>query len=378
MKKKNGRIVGLLGLSFTIVGILVTIYYEVIKKEEPLLEYSIIAKTDLFNNNENIENLKVFIDDSIDVQKKHLNITTYNIKVENKGSKHISESDYAKGFFGLKIEQGIILNTPTLINASNQYLDNMFSVDSNAKGGCSIELPKVIIDKNDSYIIRVVLLHDIDTIPRFNPEGKIVGQKNIEIKESIEENANMKSTVLYSILLGIMLSVLVYWMGIILGDVVAGKKELRRKKKQQKELYQQRAEDVNNLVEVMPAVKEEYIENGYWAIALLDLILNDKEESRVSEDYRKMTRYIRYNTQSQKNDYKKVKGEYDLYNHYIEKGFFLLNNDYSITFNAEAKLAVKKTHEFLRKKTEDITTQKSLSEILNSFDKSSNKSSEGR
>lgn len=364
-ENKSSRIIGWLGLAVAIVGIGITIYYEGIKKEEPHLEYSIIAKTDFFNSTENATYLKVLIDDTINVQKNHLNITTYSIKVENKGSKHINDIDYVKGFFGLKVDNGILLDIPVIISSSDDYLEKSFFVDTNAKGKSVIELPKMTIDKKDNYVIKVVLIHNVDSIPQFHTVGKIIGQKEIEIKETLESDDELKATAIYSILIGFFLAVLIFYLNMILEDMLSNRKDIRRREKQQKTLWKEHEDEIKDLQNIMPSVKDEYIKNGYWAIALLELIFSNKEESKTSEEYRKMNRYIRYKTHAPKEEYDKVKAEYDQYNHYIDEGFFLLNEDFTITYNKDAIDSVKKLYNFLDEKRKTKTTpQKSLKEIL--------------
>lgn len=362
---RSSRIIGWLGLAVAIFGVGITIYYEAIKKEEPQLVYTIIAKTDFFNSTENANYLKVLIDDSINVQDNHLNITTYSIKVENKGLKYINDIDYVKGFFGLTVDNGLLLDIPVLISSSGDYLEKSFVVDTNAKGKSVIELPKMTIDSKDSYVIKVVLLHDVDSTPRFHTVGKIIGQKGIEIKENIEADKELKSTAIYSILIGFLLAVLLVYMVMIWEEMVSSKKDIKRREKQLKIDGMEREDEIRELQNIMPSVKDEYIKNGYWAIALLELIFSNKEESKTSEEYRKMNRYVRCNTHAPKEEYEKVEDEYNLYNHYIEEGYFLLNEDFTITYNLDAIDSVKNLYSFLNEKREARRkSQKSLKEIL--------------
>ena len=112
-KKENrhSTIMSWIGTIAGIIGLIVTIFVSV-KKNEPKLEYTIVSKIDFFNNSEPVPYIKVFLADSINVQENNYNITAYNIKVENKGTKHIKYSDYDEGFFGLKVDNGTLLDAP--------------------------------------------------------------------------------------------------------------------------------------------------------------------------------------------------------------------------------------------------------------------------
>lgn len=352
-----------LGWIFGVISILLAIYYGAIKKDEPKLEYSIIAKTDFFNNSESVSGLKVFFEDSINVQEKHLNITTYSIKIENVGSKHIEKSDYIEGFFGLEINNGTLLDVPVLLSSTGGYIDNTFFVDTNVKGGTRIEIPKLAIDKNDNYIIKVVLLHDIDSIPRFQTQGKIIGQKKIEIKEEYEDAKPKKISIL-SIIVGLVFALFVFGLNSLL-DTVIDRKIAKWRSKQSDEELRRKKKEIDNLPDIMPTVKEEYLTNGYPSIALLELFFIAEDESAVTNEYRKMTRYLQNNKSNSDEDYKTVKREYDKYQSYIEKGFIILHEDFSITFNKEAKESVKRLLGFHREKRELAQkTSRSINDIL--------------
>lgn len=351
-----------LGWIFGAISIILAIYFGAIKKEEPKLEYDIVAKTDFFNHSENVSGLKVFIDDTINVQEKHFNITTYNIQIKNKGSKHIDKSDYVEGFFGLKIDNGTLLDVPFLLSSSGGYIENTFYVDTNVKGESKIEIPKLAIDKNDKYIIKVILLHDKDSVPRFHTIGKIIGQKEIDIKEGYIEN-NPKKISVSSILVGILVAFIAFGINYLF-DTIIDKKMAKWKGKQKEEERQRKKEEIDNLPDIMPIVKDEYLTNGYYAVALLELLYIAKDEPTITNEYRRMARYLQNNRGNTGEDYTTVKKEYDRYQSYIEKGFLVLNEDFSLSFNKEAKESVKKLLEFLREKDSKQKRSKSLNEIL--------------
>ncbi len=360
---KESKFGGTLGWIFGAIGIVLTVYYGAIKKDEPKLEYSIIAKTDFFNNSESVSGLKIFFEDSINIQEKHLNITTYSIKIENIGSKHIEKSDYVEGFFGLEINNGTLLDVPVLLSSTGGYIDNAFYVDTNVKGGTRIVIPKLAIDKNDNYIIKVVLLHDIDSIPRFQTQGKIIGQKKIEIKEEYKDAKPKKISTL-SIIVGLVSALFVFGLNSLL-DTIIDRKVVKWRSKQSDEELRRKKDEIDNLPDIMPAVKEEYITNGYPSIALLELFFITENEPAATNEYRKMTSYLHNNKSNSDEDYKTVKREYDKYQSYIEKGFIILNEDFSITFNKEAKESVKRLLGFLREKRElTQKTSRSLKDIL--------------
>jgi hypothetical protein len=372
-----GKTLGWCGLIVGVLGILVSVYYGRFKKDEPKLEYDIVSATDFFNNSESAPYIKVFIKDTIDVQKNHQNITVYKIKVENKGTKHINNDEYYKGFFGLKIDYGTLLDIPLLLSASDSYIEESFYKDMNidlyTKTNSIIELPKTILDIDDNYVIKVVLLHDIDSIPKFNAVGKITGQKRIVFNEAQENNHSFWSSTFGGIW---SIHFVRFWIYFIIGlalllfvNYLASKNEEKKvKKKRKNEII---TYETNTNDSLTSSVKDEYINNGAIAINSLYSIFMENE-SEITEKYRKMAQYI---LQRKNNididDFSRVKKEYNMYNDYIRKSFFSLNNDLSIAFNINVKESIIKLNEFLVKKSQEENKLKSVEYILNKQSNSS-------
>lgn len=375
--KKISWLIGVVGLIATIVFGFISLF----DKDEPKLEYDIISATDLFNTPDSASYIKVYIEDSIDVHEKHLNITTYSIRIENKGSKHISYHDYDEGFFGLRIDNGTLLEVPLLISASNDHIEKNFHTDTTSKGRSEINIPKLSLDIKENYVIKIVLLRNIDSIPMFYPEGKIIGQKNIAInqilksdlsiwKELFDGNWLVQIVRFFSYLTVIMLLLLL----IDTIDTAIEKKEYEKRNKQRKEkelkqrekAIEQKEEEISEISTIIPIVKEEYINNGYASISYLDTIYRYNDELKVTEKYRRMSRFI----MNEKNnvteeEYARVKEEFEKYNYYIEKKFFILNEDLSITFNKEAKLSTIELYRFLNDKRQATNRYRTVNEILN-------------
>lgn len=355
-----------------ILGLGSTLYFG-LKKNKSDLEYDIVSMTDFFNNSESVPYIKVLIEDSIDVQENHYNITAYNIKVENKGSKDIGYHDYDEGFFGLMINNGIVLDVPRLLSASNNHIAKNFRTDTIAKGTSRIEIPKITLDTDENYIIKIVLLHDMDSIPRFYTEGKILGQKEIKINEMQNSDRETYITNRIAIILQLFMTALAILMIVLnkrterlmynVDNMIVMKNErigqLMEKEKNNRE-------DEIRGIDIIPSVKEEFINNGYWAISGLYKIFTSGNELEATEKYRKMYQFImdKKNAENvEKEEFNRVKQEYEKYNYYIEKKYFSLNTDISIVFNNDAKESVIKLYEYLseNKRKEN----RSVDEILN-------------
>ena len=388
-ENKFGKTLGWCGGIASILGLLVAIYFGVIKKNEPKIEYDVISATDFFNNSESAAYIKVFINDSIDVQENHLNITAYNIKVENKGSDHIRYNDYNLGFFGLTIDNGTLLDIPHLLSASNDDIEKNFYSDTIAKHNSKIELPKLSLDIDDNYIIKIVVLHNTDSIPKFYPEGKISGQKNIMINETPFSNYTFWSVTLggnwlvqvvrflFYFLAGFLILVGIdFLIGIIDDKKRKKERELYEKQKEiekkQKEIEEKESRE-NEIKEldgkIIQSIKDEYINEGrYGTLSDLHYIFLFKKESEITERYRKMLQFNMggKNSNIDEEESDRVKKEYENYIYYIKHNYFQYNaNDATISFNNDVKESVITLFDFLYEKNKKENPYKSIDDILN-------------
>lgn len=367
---------------------------DTIIKHEPRLEYDIISEIDFLNNSESSPYIKVFIEDSIDVQEKHYNITAYNIKVENKGKKHISYHDYDEGFFGLKVNHGVLLDVPFLLSATNENIQKNFHTDPKSKGNSRIEIPKLSIDIGDNYIIKIVLLHNADSIPEFYREGKIVGQKEIYINKIQKPSVTFWSRTFEGVWWAqivrlVSYSIIGFALFFAVISLIEKIQDANRKKKREKAI-KQREEEISKL-NLMLSIKEEYINyirnNGryYYINDIDDYIGPDSiimtlykiytmdDEAKITDRFQKMSDLIKYgrNNHSEE-DYYRVKNKYEEYKYFINKGYLILNNrDMSITFNNEAKESIIKLFDFLDNIKPRFDTEykrsKTIDEILDTI-----------
>ena len=167
---------------FATIGVVWIFYDNFVKKNCANFEYEILSETSIFNNQEDISLLRIFID-SLDVQKSHANISFFTIKITNNGDKHISTESYDSGNFGLNLHNGFVIEPPVLISASTEYLQRKINPDLlKLRDSAFIEIPRTSLDIDDYYIIKFGMLHHNDSIQGFDSEGKIVsGRWNVQI-----------------------------------------------------------------------------------------------------------------------------------------------------------------------------------------------------
>lgn len=334
----------------TILSLGLSVYLGFFKKNEPKFEYDIVSSTTFINNKETTAYLKILID-TLDVQENHLNISALNIKVENKGSKNISYYDYDKGFFGLRIINGTLLEPPTIINASNDNILNHFLQKDSIQDACSIEVPVVALDVDDYYVMRIIVLHDADAVPSFQTKGKIVGQKDILVNNIQSPAPDIWSIAFGGNWLVQVVRIIAYFIAIIvvlgivilISDLIETIKEKRRRKQVLKAVSQKK---------IQQFVKDDYYEKGPAFIEQVLEIYN-RTEANATKKYVASKDFV--NRKKIVGNYKRDSyyahySRYNFYSKLIEKGYLDLKDENTIEFNKAAQHSVQVLFDAIKRK----------------------------
>ena len=330
-----------IGLASLIIAI-----YGLIKKNEPKLEYDIVSSTTFINNNETPAHLRIFID-SIDVQQNHLNITAYNIKVENKGSEHIRYDDYDRGDFGIRIEQGTLLEPPTILESSTEHISDLFPKNDSLHNETFLEIPHLSLDIDDYYIFHVVLLHSVDSIPCFHPEGKIIGQKDIVFQTLQAPTPGFWSEVFhgewYIQIIRFILDIIIFFLIVSICFSISSMLNniyMKRGRRKFVKLMESRTKNITQLV------KDDYIKYGESFIEEVHDIYK-KKEIEITNQYNKSIKVKTIQEETPNGEYLLSKGQLKQIDNLIDKGYLILHMDGSISFKKEAKRSVQNLYSIL-------------------------------
>lgn len=168
---------------FGLVGTAVTIY-AFIQKEKVDLRYEVIANTNVLDFNADVNKLEVFYD-STSLKQSQQNLRIYTIKVINNGDQNIIKEYYDENDpLGIQISPGKIIERPQVIQTSNDYLKRNVKIIDYQKD--KISFSKVILESGEFYVVKLLVLHKKDIPPVIISFGKIAGQKNIPIVNSID------------------------------------------------------------------------------------------------------------------------------------------------------------------------------------------------
>lgn len=181
--------------AIAVISLIVTVYVSFFYQKSCKLEYEILSNTSILNKNVELSSIKIIVD-SVDVQQSNANISIVELLVSNRGKDHLRRDDYDNSKFGLLIQNATLLEKPELVSASTTYLRNCISEYSFSYDSTFLNIPTLPLDSKDYYKFKLVLLHDNNHSLSFIPYGKIIGQKEILVIDSIDLEESFLSKVL--------------------------------------------------------------------------------------------------------------------------------------------------------------------------------------
>ncbi len=147
----------------------------------PELTFEIISETDVLDLHRPLDGLNIVFRGQ-DLQEQNLNLRIITINVENSGATHIRINDYDDDDWGLNFQSGEVIEA-RLLSASAEYL--VSNPTFPRVSSRSVQFPKTVFDKGDSFIIEILLLHPERIRPAWQPMGKIAGVKEIQVEERL-------------------------------------------------------------------------------------------------------------------------------------------------------------------------------------------------
>lgn len=231
----DGRKLTVAAFIIAVIGLIITIYVS-FYYEQPNVTFDIVNDVNVLDVHTPLSELNIYFKGE-DIQQNNLNLRLISIKIENTGTENILQTHYDNNvIFGLQIDNGHVVEA-RLINSSSTYLQfpyfNIKTINN------TIEFSKSTFDKNDYFIIELLVLHDKNEAPKLFPLGKISGIKNMELKRSYVESqsffddvfsgslsVNLTRLFIYLFVITIALSII-----IIIYDQIDKRKEGRIKHK---------------------------------------------------------------------------------------------------------------------------------------------------
>lgn len=328
--------------AIAVISLIVTVYVSFFYQKSCKLEYEILSNTSILNKNVELSSIKIIVD-SVDVQQSNANISIVELLVSNRGKDHLRRDDYDNSKFGLLIQNATLLEKPELVSASTTYLRNCISEYSFSYDSTFLNIPTLPLDSKDYYKLKLVLLHDNNHSLSFIPYGKIIGQKEILVIDSIDLEESFLSKVLQGsfwihicrffgyLMILISISVII----ITISESVSS----RKKKKLIKDAYSNK--------EIDNEVVDDYVKLGWLPLLEIKdyLIMNEKELYRK---YQSSLTYI--SNQHNKRNFEQWNFHMrraDLIRHMLRRGYLKIDES-AIVADKKKKKSVNLLVDYIR------------------------------
>ncbi|WP_163444459.1 hypothetical protein [Flavobacterium columnare] len=350
-------VITLLGIIGTIISI-----YAFLQEKNVDLNYEIIANTNVLDFNADISKLEVTYD-STNLKQTKENLRIYTIKIINNGSQNLLKEFYDDNEpLGIKINSGKIIEKPQVIETSNEYLKRnlkFFNLKEN-----QVSFSKVILETNEYFTIKILVLHNKNKIPKLISLGKIAGQRNIEVLNSLsikDENNFFKKTYYGNFWVQLLRLISYFIIGIFIIAIVAiigTKIEDSRDKKRKIKLI----ESFKNLknysyTRMDDAIFDRYQKDDSYAFNNITKLIENENE--LNDIYLKLSELLKdddyINNRDKIKDYKLLKhldtNSWSTITEMLNDGIIFKEND-KLRINHAMKETLTKFSEFLKEKRE--------------------------
>lgn len=164
----------------------ITLYTTFLTDKSPDLTFKILSNIRVLDIYAQVQDLEIlYKNENIIDHGKNLSILT--LKIENGSNLDILNSYYdPNNPLGLEIRNGTIVEKPEIIDASNDYIRKNVKV-SQIDSTNYVTFSNIIIDKHQSFSVKLLVLHKSDEIPVIQPIGKIAGIEEIKVTDQTEE-----------------------------------------------------------------------------------------------------------------------------------------------------------------------------------------------
>ena len=145
---------------------LITVYREFIEDRRPKLHFDILTNTTVLDIKEEVEKLEILYD-GVDIRKREQSLRVITVRVVNGSSKSILKTFYdEKDPFGLSLSDGKIIRKE-IIETSNDYFRQ--NLRPAIKGDRCLTFQSVIIEANNFFVLKLLVLHPESLIPTITP-----------------------------------------------------------------------------------------------------------------------------------------------------------------------------------------------------------------
>lgn len=155
--------------------------WEILHEDVPSISVLTVNRTNVLDVHEPIEELTILFRE-VDIQKENLNLCIYTIRVVNDGEVNILQNYYAQeDIWGIQISDGNIIET-RLVDSSSEYIRTNINPTVGGEENI-VQFRKILFDKQQYFVLDILVLHERDKLPEIIPIGKIAGIDEIRVAE---------------------------------------------------------------------------------------------------------------------------------------------------------------------------------------------------
>lgn len=261
--------------------------YTFIYEKKPDILYEIISESNILEIKEQVGKLKVLFD-GIDIQENKMNLRIIILSVRNTGGTNILKDHFDTAVpLGLRSDTGKIVDVG-LLNASSDYL--LSAPRPRIESENTVLFDNFIFDKNNSFTLKILILHDKKQTPSIIPLGKVAGIKKIIIRSAFQDSepsvfsralegtptVQVLRLITYSLSAIIIIILILFTISRLTS--FGGWKEVRKDMRRRKQLVKSYKETYEHTIDSsFLSCLQDFVENKAMDIYQLEAILDDKE-----------------------------------------------------------------------------------------------------
>ena len=173
-----------LGFLLAIIFGSIAIYTEFVRDASPIIKYEVLSNTKILDVKEDVGGLSIIYNKE-DIRKSRKTLSVLVLKVGNEGRSAILKSYYDNAApLGLEINAGEIIKGE-VNSASTPYLQKNLKLTISS--GTAVNFSDLIIEPNESFVVKFLILNPEQTSLTVTPIGKIANVKNILLVDQLSD-----------------------------------------------------------------------------------------------------------------------------------------------------------------------------------------------
>jgi hypothetical protein len=175
----------------------IAIYTEFVRDTSPVVKYEILSNTKILDVKEDVSGLSI-IYNAEDIRKARKTLSVLIVRIGNEGRSPILKSYYDSASpLGLSINSGEVIKAE-VISATTDYLRKNAGI--RVHDPSNVEFSQIIIEPNESFTAKFLILNPEQSTLIIFPKGKIAGVKKLLLADSTSDQT--KETFLMKVVSG--------------------------------------------------------------------------------------------------------------------------------------------------------------------------------